>query len=102
MIVTRKTIDSEDEDFKNEADIIKEFANVDFSKVDAIFKFKIVGRKKLEFCILGIDNEIVADLTNKEIQELSDFKRGTAREFSKTLIRKWDKLYYYEDGEFKI
>ncbi|WP_338433395.1 hypothetical protein [Clostridium tyrobutyricum] len=101
MIVTKKTIENTDL-LKKELDIIKEFSNEDFSKVDVIFKYKVVGRKKLEFCILGIENNLIADMAAKLVQKSYDFKWGTAQKFSKTLVRKWDKLYYFEDGKFKI
>ncbi|MBV4418280.1 hypothetical protein KM800_02890 [Clostridium tyrobutyricum] len=101
MIVTKKTIENTDL-LKKELDIIKEFSNEDFSKIDVIFNYKIVGRKKIEFCILGTKDILVADLTAKVVQKLRDFKWGTAQKFSKTLVRKWDKLYYFEDGKFKI
>lgn len=105
MIVTKNTIDRIDnpEDFNKALYTIKEFGSTDFSKVDVIFTFKITGRRNLEFYIIGSTDEKVADLTNRiVVDKLSEFKWGTAKEFSKTLVKNWDKLYYEDDGSFKI
>ncbi|HDI3121663.1 hypothetical protein FDA77_00970 [Clostridium botulinum] len=105
MITTKKTIDNKGE-IKQVINNIKDFKNIeviDKKDIDVIFHFEIVGRKTLEFYIIGTNNEIIADVTNKTIVEkLADFKWGTAKNFSKTLVKNWDKLGYFDDGEFKI
>lgn len=105
MIVTKKTIEDVEE-IKKVMDGMRSFKNIELINFDkprgVVFTFKIVGRKVLEFCIIGTNNELVADITNKTTQRLSDFKWGTAKIFSKTLVKSWDKLCAYEDGEFKI
>lgn len=107
MIITKKTIDDKEE-IKQVMDSIKDFKNIELinkEQLDVIFYFKIVGRKTLEFYILGNNNELVSDITNKTIVgKLADFKWGIAKEFSKTLVKNsnWDKLYGNDDGDFKI
>jgi hypothetical protein len=111
MIVNKKTLDSttDTEEFQRMIDTFKGFENIgiiDLKELRAILKYKIVGRKTLEFCIIMTqDGEMIADITNKVImKELPTFKWGTAKAFSKTLvaIHNWDKLTMNEDGEFKI
>ncbi|AKN32322.1 hypothetical protein Ccar_16210 [Clostridium carboxidivorans P7] len=108
MIVTKKTISRIEDtiNFNKALNAIKEFSIRDFSDIDVIFHFKIVGRKELEFYILytcGGGNEVITDLTNKTVvDKLSEFKFGTAKDFSKTLVKNWDRLCYEDDGNFKI
>ncbi|NMM61171.1 hypothetical protein HBE96_00320 [Clostridium sp. P21] len=83
-------------------DNINQFASKDFSDVDVIFIFKIVGCKKLEFYIIGSTDSVVAGLTNRKIEKMGNFIGGTAMDFSKTLVNKWNKLCAYSDGSFKL
>lgn len=102
MIVTKRTIAREDNNFNEVLDNIKEFSNKNCSDADVIFTFEIVGRKTLEFYIIGSTDSVVADLTNKKIEKIGNFISGTAMDFSKTLVNKWNKLCAYSDGSFKL